>query len=86
MKFIYHASPNLRQKLSTKRIMLELMIALCAVYVFTLFYYYTRYDLERMLQAVMLLAVSLGTALLTEGVWALCTKQPVLRYLSSSFG
>lgn len=86
MKFIYQASPNLRQKQSTKRIMLELMIALCVVYAFTLFYYYTRYDYDRMMQAILLLAVSMGTALITESIWALCIKQNVLKYLSNSFG
>ena len=36
MKFTFSVSPNLHQKQSTKRIMLELMLGLAAVYVFAL--------------------------------------------------
>ena len=35
MKFTFHASPNLRQKQSTQQIMLELMIGLLGVCIFT---------------------------------------------------
>lgn len=86
MKFNFNVSPNLRQKQSTRRIMAELTIALLAVYAFSLYFYYTRYDLDRALQAVKLMAVSLLVALATESIWALVTKQKVGAFLMNSFG
>ena len=77
MKFNFNVSPNLRQKQSTRRIMAELTIALLVVYAFSLYFYYTRYDLDRALQAVKLMAVSLLVAFATESIWALVTKQKV---------
>ena len=58
MKFAFNVSPNLRQKQSTKQIMLELMIGLLVVFAFSLFYYGTEYGSSYVLQAIKLLAVS----------------------------
>ena len=92
MKFTFNASPNLRQTQSTKRIMLELMIGLLVVYAFSLFYYHSLGS-KYMMQAIILMAVSLLTALITESVWAFCTKKDkkfdltyLKKYLSGSFG
>ncbi|MEE0774848.1 MAG: RnfABCDGE type electron transport complex subunit D, partial [Merdibacter sp.] len=86
MKFTFNVSPNLRQRQSTKRIMFELMLGLAAVYLFALVYYYTAYGMRYALQALLLLAVSVGVALVTETVFALVLKKEVKSYLSSSFG
>ena len=86
MKFTFNVSPNLRQRQSTKRIMFELMLGLAAVYLFALVYYYTAYGMRYALQALLLLAVSVGVALVTEAVFALVLKKEVKSYLSSSFG
>lgn len=93
MKFIFNASPNLRQKQSTKRIMLELMLGLLVVFAFSLFYYNSTYGIDHALQAVKLMVVSLLTALVTESVWAYFTKKDqkfdlnyLKHYLSGSFG
>ena len=58
MKFVFNASPNLRQKQSTKQIMLELMIGLLVVFAFSLFYYHQVYGMKYAMQAVKLLIVS----------------------------
>ena len=86
MKFTFSVSPNLRQKQSTQRIMLELMLGLAVVYGFALIYYFTAYGSAYALQAVVLLAVSLAVALVSESVFALVLKKNVKQYLSSSFG
>lgn len=86
MKFTFNASPNLRQKQSTKRMMLELMLGLFVVYAFALFYYYTEHGMEVALQGVILMATALGVAFAVEILWAILTKQKVLAFLSSSFG
>ena len=70
MKFAFNVSPNLRQKQSTKQIMLELMIGLLVVFAFSLFYYGTEYGSSYVLQAIKLLAVSVIVALLTEIAFA----------------
>lgn len=86
MKFNFNVSPNLRQKQSTRRIMAELTAALLVVYAFSLYFYYTRYDLDRAMQAVKLMVVSLAVALATESIWALVIKQKVKTFLMNSFG
>ena len=86
MKFTFNVSPNLRQPQSTKRIMFELMLGLAAVYLFALVYYYTAYGMRYALQALLLLAVAVIVALVSETVFALVLKKNVKSYLSSSFG
>lgn len=86
MKFIFSASPNLRQKQSTKRIMLELTIGLLVVYAFSLIYYQMAHGTEYLIQALVLMATSLIVTVVTESVWALLTKQNVKKFLASSFG
>lgn len=93
MKYIFNVSPNLRQKQSTKSIMLELTIGLLAVYAFSLYYYFTTYSSEYMMQAIKLMLISVLTALVTEVVWAFFVKKErkfdlayVKEYLSGSFG
>lgn len=86
MKFTFNPSPNLRQKQSTGRIMEELTIALLVVFAFSLCYYQSEYGSTYMMQAVILMLTSVGTALVTETLWAVFTKQNVLTFLKSSFG
>lgn len=93
MKFTFNASPNLRQRQSTKQIMLELTIGLLVVFAFSLFYYNQAYGSEYMIQAILLMVVSLVVALVTESAWAFFMKKDqkftgayLKQYLSSSFG
>ena len=55
MKFTFSVSPNLRQKQSTKRMMLELTIALLIVYAFSLFYYFKEFGSEYAIQALLMM-------------------------------
>lgn len=86
MKFTFNPSPNMRQKQSTSRIMLELTAALAVVFAFSLFYYNSEYGMEGVLQVVKLLATSLLVTVVTESVWALATKQNVKTFLATSYG
>lgn len=86
MKFTFNAAPNLRQKRSTKGIMLELMLGLLAVYVFSLFYYYKDHGIDVALQCLLLMAVALVVTFVTETLWAVVTKQKIIPFLSGSFG
>lgn len=85
MKFTFNASPNLRQKRTTKHIMFELTAALLVVYAFSLYFYYTRYNMDKMVQCLILMATSLVTALVTDTLWALFTKQKVVHFVVNSF-
>ena len=75
MKFTFNPAPNLRQKQSTKRIMLELMLGLLAVFAFSVYFYYDEYGTDVALQCVLLMLISLAVALVTETLWALFTRQ-----------
>lgn len=93
MKFTFRASPNLRQPMSTKRIMLELMSGLLIVYAFALIYYFKQWGSDYAIQAVLLMAVSLIVALVTECVWSFFMKKDqkfdltyIKHYLGGSFG
>ncbi len=86
MKFLYSASPNLRGKLSTRRIMLELMIGLLVVYGFSLFYYFTEHGMAVALHSLILMATSLIVMAITEVGFAYFTKQDIIPFLSNSFG
>lgn len=86
MKFTFSVSPNLRQKQSTKRMMLELTIALLVVYAFSLFYYFKEFGSEYAIQALLMMATALGVTFVTEIAWALFKKENLKKYLASSFG
>lgn len=85
MKFNYSPAPNYRSALSTKRIMLELLLGLLVVYAFSLYYYATQFGTPYLMQALIIMAVSVGSCVLTEVVWALANKKNVISYLTGSF-
>ena len=82
MKFTFSVSPNLRQKQSTKRMMLELTIALLIVYAFSLFYYFKEFGSEYAIQALLMMATALGVTFVTEIAWALFKKENMKKLLS----
>jgi len=88
MKFTFSASPNIRQKQGTKRMMLELTIALLAVYAFSLVFYAMNedYGMKYVTQALILMATSLLVTFVIEALWALFKKENIVKYISSSFG
>ena len=85
MEFKYSAAPHLRQKLSTSGIMMHLTIGLLVVYAFGLYNAY-RLGMDYLVNALILMATSIITALITEGLWALAHKENVIKYISHSFG
>lgn len=93
MKFTFNASPNLRQSQSTKQIMLELTIALLAVFGFSLIYYNSVFGSSYAIQEIKLMLLSLLVALITEIAFSFFTKKDktfdlnyVKTFLSGSFG
>lgn len=93
MKYIFNVSPNLRQPLSTKRIMRELTFGLLVVFAFSLVYYYQVYSMDYVITAVKLMVASIATALITEIAWAFVMKkertfnfQYIKEFLGGSFG
>ncbi|WP_294561396.1 RnfABCDGE type electron transport complex subunit D, partial [uncultured Traorella sp.] len=85
MKFNYSPAPNYRSSNSTKRIMFELLLGLIVIYLYALFYYATSYGNEYLMQALLIMAASVGGCVLTEVVWALALKKNVISYLKGSF-
>ena len=85
MKFNYSPAPNYRSSNSTKRIMFELLLGLLVIYLFSLYSYATKYDMSYVLQAVVIMAASVGGCVLTEVAWALTVKKNVLSFLKGSF-
>ena len=93
MKFTFNVSPNLRQKQSTKSIMFDLMIGLLVVFGFSLVYYGMTYGSSYVIQALLLLFVSLLTTFISEGAFAYFTRGKnkfdftyLRKFLSGSFG
>lgn len=88
MKFTFKPSPNYRDSLSTQGIMRDLTIGLLVVFAFSLFHYATGENLgvSYAIRAVGLLATSIISAEVTEAIYFVITKQPVVSSLKNSFG
>lgn len=93
MKYIFNVSPNLRQPMSTKRIMGELTFGLLVVFAFSLVYYSQAYNMDYAVTAIKLLFASVLTALVTESVWAYIMRKDrkfdlayIKEFLGGSFG
>lgn len=86
MKFTFSASPSLRGKQSTQRIMFELTLGLLVIYAFSLIYYFSEHGSRYMIQALILMGTSIVVTFVTETIWALITKQNIKQFLLNSFG
>lgn len=86
MKFVFHVSPSLKEKLSTQRIMWELTAGLMVLFCLGCIYYSSAYGMQYGLQAIILLASSLITTLVCESVFAKIMKKNPIEYLKNSFG
>ncbi len=86
MKFTFHVSPSIKNTLSTQRIMAELTLSLCVVFVVACVYYGVAYGANVALQAVLLLACSLITTLICECLFAKIMKKEIKSFLKNSFG
>lgn len=85
MKFTFRPSPNARDILSTKRIMMELTLALMTVFAFALAFYYVEYGISYVIHAISLMATSVLVAAIVEVLWALLLKKDIKKHISSSF-
>ena len=86
MKFTFHVSPSIKNTLSTQRIMAELTLSLCVVFVVACVYYGVAFGANVALQAVLLLACSLITTLVCECIFAKIMKKEIKGFLKNSFG
>ena len=86
MKFTFHVSPSIKNTLSTQRIMAELTLSLCVVFVVACVYYGVAFGANVALQAVLLLACSLITTLICECIFAKIMKKEIKGFLKNSFG
>ncbi len=86
MKFTFHVSPSIKNTLSTQRIMAELTLSLCVVFVVACVYYGVAFGASVALQAVLLLACSLITTLICECLFAKILKKDIKTFLKNSFG
>lgn len=85
MKFTFRPSPKARDVLSTKRIMLELTLALMVVFAFALTFYYVEYGMKYVIHALSLMATSVLVAAIVEVLWCVFTKKDIKKHISSSF-
>ncbi len=86
MKYVFHVSPNLQSKSSTKQIMCDLTIALLVLFVATVIYYSLAWGIMYGLQAILLLVCSLVTTFVCEAVYAKVKKLDIKTTIQQSFG
>ena len=84
MEYKFKATPMARRPLTTEHIMLRLLIGLLIVYGFGLYNAYL-INVGCLINAILLLIVSLAVGTATEIVFALVTKQNPLTFLRKSF-
>ena len=84
MEYKFKATPMARRTLNTERIMLRLFIGLLVVYAYGLYNAYL-INVGCLINAILLLVVSLVVGTITEVIFALATKQKPLTFLRKSF-
>lgn len=85
MKFTFKPSPNYRQEQSTQKIMLELTLGLLVVFGFSVVYYAMANGTNYAVRAVLMMAVSLVSAIATEALWCVALKKDIKEHMTSSF-
>lgn len=86
MKLNFKGSPILKNKLTTEQIMLELTVCLLFVFGFSLYYYSTSFGSQYAIRALIMMGVSIGTAVIIESLWAkFYLKTNVIGFLRKSF-
>lgn len=86
MKYVFNASPNYRDHVSTSGIMRDLTIGLAVVFVFGLINQYVTYGMDNLVHSIVMMVAALATTLVTEAVWALARKKSVGSTLAHSYG
>ena len=85
MKFTFNPAPNYRCSLSTTQIMRELLLGLLVVYGFSLCFYGVNYGMDYLVQAILIMVVSVISTYVVEFVWCLGSKQNFKEYAGKSF-
>lgn len=85
MKFTFKPSPNYRQPQSTQSIMLELTLGLLVVFGFSVVYYAMAHGMNYAVRALVMMAVSVVSAVGTEVLWCVALKKDIKDHLQSSF-
>lgn len=86
MKFVFHVSPNIKDRLSTQNIMWQLTAGLMVIFVLACICYGSSYGVNYAIQAVVLLLCSLVSTLACEAIFAKCMKQKPMDFIKNSFG
>lgn len=85
MEFKFKSTPMPRRSLSTKKIMLRLLIGLLAVYAFGLYNSYRIGGTDYLVNAILLMVVAIACSFAAEIVYALMIKKPIKEIISTSF-
>ncbi|MDD6467612.1 MAG: RnfABCDGE type electron transport complex subunit D [Erysipelotrichaceae bacterium] len=86
MKFKLNPAPNYHCGASTRKIMLELTIALLVVFAFGLFHQFTAHGMKNVIHVCALMLSSVATAVIVEMLWAVCVvKVNPVAYIRDSF-
>lgn len=85
MEFKFKSTPMPRRSLSTKKIMLRLLIGLLAVYAFGLYNSYRIGGTDYLVNAILLMVVAIACSFAAEIVYALMIKEPIKEIISTSF-
>ncbi|MDD2591570.1 MAG: RnfABCDGE type electron transport complex subunit D [Erysipelotrichaceae bacterium] len=85
MKFISKPAPNYRDKRSTQDIMMDVTLALVVVALFAIVFNFMQYGSAYGIRVILVILVAVGSSVLTEVVWFLLNKKPVLSSLAVSF-
>ena len=85
MKFNYSPAPNFRGKSSVQQIIRDLLLGLLVVYAFALIYYGVEFGMDYLVQAIIIMVVSVASCVGTEALWALANKKDVLTFIKTSF-
>lgn len=82
---LQRTSPNYRQKLSTTAVMNYLTVGLLVIVAWSLVAAMMNHGSDYLIKALLIYAVSVGVALVTEAVWAYVRKTNIVEHIKGSF-
>ena len=82
---LQRTSPNYRQKLSTTQIMNYLTVGLLVIVAYTLVAAMLNHGSDYLMKTLLIYAVSVAVALVTEVVWAYIHKSNIVEHIKGSF-
>jgi len=86
MKIKVNSAPNYPESSSTRKVMLELTIALLVVFGFALYYQFTKHGMANVMHVCVLMLSAIVTAVVCEMLWAVVfVKKNPITYIKDSF-